>query len=137
MPRRWRLEAIGRGGVGGGRGEKGNADAEAQRPTRKGEAVRGTREVEGDERGAHTRRRARTTHHPVRVRARHDTFALPLGNVTRWKDSCMSEGMRPTLDLSANLETFFHDVVDDAMRKKHVEATEAAEYYLLSLLTYY
>jgi hypothetical protein len=47
----------------------------------------------------------------------------------------MSEGMRPLLDLSANLETFFHDVVDDAMRKKHVEATEAAEYYLVSLLT--
>ncbi len=49
----------------------------------------------------------------------------------------MSEGMRPTLDLSANLETFFHDVVDDAMRKKHVEATAAAEYYLVSLLTDY
>jgi hypothetical protein len=49
----------------------------------------------------------------------------------------MSEGMRPTLDLSANLETFFHDVVDDAMKKKHVEATEAAEYYLVSLLTDY
>jgi hypothetical protein len=45
--------------------------------------------------------------------------------------------MRPVLDLSANLETFFHDVVDDAMRKKHVEATEAAEYYLVSLLTDY
>lgn len=49
----------------------------------------------------------------------------------------MSEGMRPMLDLSANLETFFHDVVDDAMRKKQVEATEAAEYYLVSLLTDY
>jgi hypothetical protein len=49
----------------------------------------------------------------------------------------MSEGMRPNLDLSANLETFFYDVVDDAMRKKHVEATEAAEYYLVSLLTDY
>lgn len=49
----------------------------------------------------------------------------------------MSEGMRPTLDLTANLETFFHDVVDDAMRKQHVEATEAAEYYLVSLLTEY
>jgi hypothetical protein len=49
----------------------------------------------------------------------------------------MSEGMRQRLDLSANLETFFHDVVDDAMRKKHVEATEAAEYYLVSLLTDY
>ena len=49
----------------------------------------------------------------------------------------MSEGMRSSLDLSANLETFFHDVVDDAMRKKHVEATEAAEYYLVSLLTDY
>jgi len=43
--------------------------------------------------------------------------------------------MRPTLDLSASLETFFHDVVDDAMRKKQVAATEAAEYYLVSLLT--
>ncbi|HEX2869649.1 MAG TPA: hypothetical protein VHP33_00305 [Polyangiaceae bacterium] len=49
----------------------------------------------------------------------------------------MSEGMRPSLDLSANLETFFHDVVDDAMRKKHVAATEAAEYYLVSLLADY
>lgn len=49
----------------------------------------------------------------------------------------MSEGTRRGLDLSANLETFFHDVVDDAMRKKHVEATEAAEYYLVSLLTDY
>lgn len=49
----------------------------------------------------------------------------------------MSEGMRKQLDLSANLTTFFHDVVDDAMRKKHVEATEAAEYYLVSLLTDY
>lgn len=47
----------------------------------------------------------------------------------------MTEGMRPTLDLSANLETFFHDVVDDAMRKKQLTATEAAEYYLVSLLT--
>jgi hypothetical protein len=49
----------------------------------------------------------------------------------------MTEGMRPTLDLSASLETFFHDVVDDAMRKKQVAATEAAEYYLVSLLTDY
>jgi hypothetical protein len=47
----------------------------------------------------------------------------------------MTEGMRPTFDLSASLETFFHDVVDDAMRKKQVAATEAAEYYLVSLLT--
>jgi len=49
----------------------------------------------------------------------------------------MTEGMRPILDLSASLETFFHDVVDDAMRKKQVAATEAAEYYLVSLLTDY
>jgi hypothetical protein len=49
----------------------------------------------------------------------------------------MTEGMRKGLDLSANLETFFHDVVDDAMRKKNVAATEAAEYYLVSLLTDY
>src|SRR5215216_316609 len=49
----------------------------------------------------------------------------------------MSEGMRSPIDLSANLETFFHDVVDDTMRKKRVEATEAAEYYLVSLLTDY
>jgi hypothetical protein len=49
----------------------------------------------------------------------------------------MSEGMRSPIDLSANLETFFHDVVDDAMKKKRVEATEAAEYYLVSLLTDY
>ncbi len=49
----------------------------------------------------------------------------------------MSEGMRSRIDLSANLETFFHDVVDDAMRKQRLEATEAAEYYLVSLLTDY
>jgi hypothetical protein len=49
----------------------------------------------------------------------------------------MTEGMRHGLDLSANLETFFHDVVDDAMRKQHIEATQAAEYYLVSLLTDY
>jgi hypothetical protein len=49
----------------------------------------------------------------------------------------MTEGMRPSLDLSANLETFFHDVLDDAMRKKQLAATEAAEYYLVSLLTDY
>lgn len=49
----------------------------------------------------------------------------------------MSEGMRQSLDLSANLQTFFHDVVGEAMRKKHVAATEAAEYYLVSLLSDY
>ncbi|RYZ04837.1 MAG: hypothetical protein EOO73_21920 [Myxococcales bacterium] len=49
----------------------------------------------------------------------------------------MAKGMRKSLDLSANLETFFHDVVDDAMRKKQLAATEAAEYYLVSLLTDY
>jgi hypothetical protein len=47
----------------------------------------------------------------------------------------MAEGMRPEIDLAANLETFFHDVVDDAMRKKQLAATAAAEYYLVSLLT--
>ncbi|HYQ15336.1 MAG TPA: hypothetical protein VEQ58_06260 [Polyangiaceae bacterium] len=49
----------------------------------------------------------------------------------------MTEGMRRSLDLSANLETFFHDVVGDALRKKQVAATQAAEYYLVSLLTDY
>jgi hypothetical protein len=49
----------------------------------------------------------------------------------------MSEGMRSPIDLSANLETFFHDVVDDTIRKKQIEATQAAEYYLVSLLTDY
>lgn len=49
----------------------------------------------------------------------------------------MTEGMRSSLDLSANLETFFHDVVDDAMRKRQLAATEAAEYYLVSLLADY
>jgi hypothetical protein len=49
----------------------------------------------------------------------------------------MTEGTRRNLDLSASLETFFHDVVDDAMKKQHVAATEAAEYYLVSLLTDY
>lgn len=49
----------------------------------------------------------------------------------------MSEGMRSMLDLSANLETFFHDVVDDALRKQQMAATEAAELYLVSLLADY
>ena len=49
----------------------------------------------------------------------------------------MSEGIRSKLDLSGNLEGFFHDVVDDAMRRKQVAATEAAEIYLVSLLTEY
>ena len=49
----------------------------------------------------------------------------------------MSERMRPLLDLSGNLEGFFHDVVDDAIRQKQVEATEPAELYLVSLLTEY
>ncbi len=49
----------------------------------------------------------------------------------------MSDGMRPMLDLSANLESFFHDVLDDAMRQKQVAATEAAEVYLVSLLADY
>jgi hypothetical protein len=49
----------------------------------------------------------------------------------------MSEAMRPMLDLSANLETFFHDVVDDALRKQQMAATEAAEVYLVSLLADY
>ena len=49
----------------------------------------------------------------------------------------MADDMASNLDLSANLETFFHDVVDDAMRKKQVAATEAAEYYLVSLLADY
>jgi hypothetical protein len=45
--------------------------------------------------------------------------------------------MRPMLDLSANLESFFHGVLDDAMRQKQVAATEAAEVYLVSLLADY
>ena len=49
----------------------------------------------------------------------------------------MSDRMRPMLDLSANLESFFHDVLDDAMRQKQVAATEAAEVYLVSLLADY
>ena len=49
----------------------------------------------------------------------------------------MSDGMRPMLDLSVNLESFFHDVLDDAMRRKQVAATEAAEVYLVSLLADY
>jgi len=49
----------------------------------------------------------------------------------------MTEAMRPEIDLAANLQTFFHDVVDDAMRKKQIAATEAAEYYLVALLTDY
>ena len=35
----------------------------------------------------------------------------------------MSEGMRPVLDLSANLETFFHDVVDDAIHREIDQAS--------------
>jgi hypothetical protein len=49
----------------------------------------------------------------------------------------MSTRMRSMLDLSGNLEGFFHDVVDDAMRQKQVAATEPAELYLVSLLTEY
>lgn len=49
----------------------------------------------------------------------------------------MTERMRSSLDLSANLETFFHDVVGGAMKKKQLAASEAAEYYLVSLLTDY
>ena len=49
----------------------------------------------------------------------------------------MSERMRSRLDLSGNLEGFFHDVVDDAMRQKQVAATEPAELYLVSLLADY
>ena len=49
----------------------------------------------------------------------------------------MSRRMRSVLDLSGNLEGFFHDVVDDAMRQKQVAATEPAELYLVSLLTDY
>jgi hypothetical protein len=45
--------------------------------------------------------------------------------------------MRPEIDLSSDLQTFFHDVVDDALRKKQLAATEAAEHYLVALLTDY
>jgi hypothetical protein len=51
----------------------------------------------------------------------------------------MSSDLRtPTeIQLSSNLTPFFRDVVDDAIRTHGYEATEAAETYLVALLTDY
>jgi len=44
---------------------------------------------------------------------------------------------RPEIDLTPNLESFFHPLVDEAVRTQHFEATEAAEFYLAGLLADY
>jgi hypothetical protein len=44
---------------------------------------------------------------------------------------------RPDIDLSANLESFFQPLVDQAVKTQHFEATEAAEFYLAGLLADY
>jgi len=48
----------------------------------------------------------------------------------------MSSNMRTTdgIDLASDLESFFQTLVDDAVKKEHVEATEAAEHYLAGVL---
>jgi hypothetical protein len=52
----------------------------------------------------------------------------------------MSADMRAPdggIDLASDLQSFFHDLVDDAMKTQHVAATEAAEYYVAGLLADY
>jgi len=48
----------------------------------------------------------------------------------------MSSNMRAAdgIDLASDLESFFQTLVDDAVKKEHVEATEAAEHYLAGVL---
>ncbi len=48
----------------------------------------------------------------------------------------MSSNMRGAdgIDLASDLESFFQTLIDDAVKKEHVEATEAAEHYLAGLL---
>ena len=52
----------------------------------------------------------------------------------------MSNDMRasqPDIDLESDLESFFHSLVDDAVKTQHCPATEAAEFYLAGLLADY
>lgn len=44
---------------------------------------------------------------------------------------------RPDIDLESDLQSFFQDLVDDAVKTQHFPATEAAEYYLAGLLADY
>ncbi len=48
----------------------------------------------------------------------------------------MSSDMRASdgIDLASDLESFFQTLIDDALKKEQVEATEAAEHYLAGLL---
>ncbi len=48
-----------------------------------------------------------------------------------------SDASRPDIDLAANLESFFHPLVDEAVKEQHFAATEAAELYLAGLLADY
>src|SRR6187549_33607 len=41
---------------------------------------------------------------------------------------------QPDIDLASDLQSFFHHLVDEAVRNQHCAATEAAEYYLAGLL---
>jgi hypothetical protein len=43
----------------------------------------------------------------------------------------------PDIDLSSDLNSFFYQVIDDAIEEKRVTATETAEYYLVALLEDY
>ncbi len=44
---------------------------------------------------------------------------------------------QPDIDLASDLQSFFHHLVDDAVKTQHFAATEAAEYYLAGLLADY
>jgi len=44
---------------------------------------------------------------------------------------------RPDIDLASDLQSFFHHLVDEAVKNQRFAVTEAAEYYLASLLADY
>ena len=44
---------------------------------------------------------------------------------------------QPDIDLASDLQSFFHHLVDEAVRTQNCAATEAAEYYLAGLLADY
>lgn len=44
---------------------------------------------------------------------------------------------QPDIDLASDLESFFHSLVDQAVRNQHCAATDAAEHYLAGLLADY
>jgi len=44
---------------------------------------------------------------------------------------------QPDIDLASDLQSFFHQLVDQAVRNEHCAATEAAEHYLAGLLADY